>query len=48
MRQLEAAHFLADGAGEGALLMAEQLAFQEAGGDGRTVKLDERALAAWA
>ncbi len=48
VRQLKAAHLLADGAGEGALLVAEQLALQEAGGDGGAVELDERALAAGA
>ena len=35
-----------DGAGEGAFLVAEQLAFQQAGGDGGAIELDERALAA--
>ena len=41
VRQLEAADLLADGAGEGALLVAEQLALQEPRGDGRAVELDE-------
>src|SRR5262249_47601904 len=44
--QLEAADLLGDGAGEGALLVAEQLALQEAGGDGGAVELDEGAVAA--
>ena len=39
--QLESADFLADGAGEGALLVAEQLALQQPRGDGRAVELDE-------
>ena len=39
--QLEAADLLADGAGEGALLVAEQLALQQPRGDGRAVELDE-------
>ena len=42
--QLEAADLLADGAGEGALLVAEQLALQQPGGDGRAVELDEGAV----
>ena len=41
MGQLEAADLLGDGAGEGALLVAEQLALQQPGGDGRAVELDE-------
>src|ERR1700674_5702999 len=39
MRQLEAAHLLGDGAGEGPLLMAKQLALQEPCGDGGAVEL---------
>ena len=46
--QLEAADLLADGAREGALLVAEQLALQQAGGDGRAVELDEGPLPAGA
>ena len=42
--QLEAADLLGDGAGEGALLVAEQLALQQARGDGRAVQLDEGAV----
>ena len=42
--QLEAADLLADGAGEGALLVAEQLALQQPRGDGRAVELDEGAV----
>ena len=41
MGQLEAADLLGDGAGEGAFFVAEQLALQQARGDGRTVQLDE-------
>ena len=37
---------LGDGAGEGALLVAEELALQQARGDGRAVELDEGALPA--
>ncbi len=44
--QLEAADFLRDGSGERALFVAEQLAFEQAGGDGGAVELDEGALAA--
>ena len=46
MRQLEATDLLADGAGEGAFLVAKQFALQEARGDGRTVQLDEGAALA--
>ena len=46
VRQLEAADLLADGAGEGALLVAEQLALQQPRGDGRAVELDEGAALA--
>ena len=46
VRQLEAADLLADGAGEGALLVAEQLALQQPRGDGRAVELDEGAARA--
>ena len=45
VRQLEAADLLRDGAGKRPLLVTEQLALQEAGGDGRAVQLDERARA---
>src|SRR5262249_728524 len=41
MRQLETADFLRDGSGKGSLLVTEQFAFQQPGGDGRAVKLDE-------
>ena len=44
--QLEAADALRDGAGERALLVAEQFAFQQAGGNGGAVQLDEGALPA--
>src|SRR4030095_15941830 len=42
VRQLEATEFLRDGAGERALLVPEQLAFEKAGRNGRAVELDER------
>ena len=45
MRELEAADPSRDGTGEGAALVAEELALQEAGGDGGAVELDERATA---
>src|SRR5262249_17616274 len=45
MRQLEAADALRDGAGERALLMTEQLAFEQAGRDRRAIELDQRAFA---
>src|ERR1017187_1690002 len=45
MRQLKAADALGDGAGEGAFFVAKHLAFQQAGGNGRAVELDEGALA---
>src|SRR5438093_7839561 len=41
VRQLEAADLLAHCAGEGPFLVAEQLALQQPGGDGRAVELDE-------
>src|SRR5262249_24795471 len=41
--QLETTSLRADGAGEGALLVTEQLTLQQTGGDGRAVELDERA-----
>src|SRR5258708_23206517 len=44
MSQFEAAAFLCDGAGEGALLMPEQLTFEEPCGNRRAVELDEGAL----
>ncbi len=40
--QLEAADAPGDGAGEGALLVAEQLALDEPGGEGGAVDLDQR------
>src|SRR5207253_6290238 len=43
--ELEAADPSRDGTGEGAALVAEELALQEAGGDGGAVELDERASA---
>ena len=46
--QLEAANFLRDGAGEGAFLVAEQLALDQPCGDGRAVELDEGPVAAGA
>src|SRR5437763_14414098 len=42
-RWREAANLLRDGAGEGALLVAEQLALQQPHGNGRAVELDEGA-----
>ncbi len=48
VRQFEAADLLGDGAGKSALLMAEQLALQEPGGDGRAVELDKGPLPAGA
>src|SRR5689334_19157010 len=48
MRQLEPADALRYGSGEGALFMAEHLAFQQAGRNRRTVQLDESARAALA
>ncbi len=44
--QLEAAKFLRDGAGEGAALVAEQLGFEQAGGDCGAIDFDEGAIAA--
>ena len=46
VRQLEAADLARDGAGERALLVAEELAFEQAGGNGGAIQLDEGALAA--
>src|SRR6202008_3793794 len=46
LRQLETSDPLHDGAGKGALLVAEQLALQQPGGDSRTIQLDERAAPA--
>src|SRR5437016_5657698 len=45
VRELETADPSRDGTGEGAALVAEELALQEAGGDGGAVELDERATA---
>ena len=42
--EFEAPDALRDGAGEGALLVAEQLAFEQAGGDGGAIELDEGAV----
>src|SRR4029077_11371859 len=44
--ELETPDFLADGPGEGAALVAEKLRFQQAGGNGGAIDLDEGALAA--
>ena len=41
LRQLEAPDLLHDGAGEGALLVAEQLALQQAGWYGGSIQFDE-------
>ncbi len=41
MRELEAARAPRDRAGEGASFVAEELAFQQPGGDGRAVHLDQ-------
>jgi len=46
VRQLQAADFARNGAGKRALLVAEQLALQQAGGNGRAIQLDKGALAA--
>ena len=46
VRQLEAADLARDGAGERALFVAEELAFEQPGGNGRAIQLDEGALAA--
>ncbi len=46
VRQLQAAHLAHDGAGECAFLMAKELAFEQAGGDGGAIQLDKGALAA--
>jgi len=48
VRQLEAADLLSDGAGEGALLVAEQFALQEPGGNGRAVEFYQGPLPAGA
>ena len=48
MGQLEAADALRNGAGEGALFMAEQFALQEPGRDGGAVDLDQGTLVAGA
>src|SRR2546422_1109668 len=45
VRELEAADPACDGTGEGATLVAEELALQEAGGGGGAGELDERASA---
>ena len=44
LRQFEASDALRDGAGERALLVAEHFAFQQAGGNGGAVELDEGGL----
>src|SRR4029077_12822711 len=41
VRQLESPDFLADGPGEGAFLVAKQLALQQSSGDGRTIQFDK-------
>ena len=46
--ELDAADFAGDGAGECALLVTEQLALKQAGGNGGAVELDEGVLAALA
>ena len=46
LRLLEAAHIARGGAGEGAFLMAEQLAFDQLAGDCRHIDRDERTRAA--
>ena len=46
VRQLQPAHLARDGAGERAFLMAEELAFEQAGGNGGAIQLDKGALAA--
>ncbi len=45
VRQFEASDLARDGSGEGASLVAEELALQQAHGNGRAVDLDEGALA---
>ncbi len=44
--EFEAANFLADRAGEGAALVAEKFAFQQAAGNGGAIDFDEGAFAA--
>ena len=44
MGQLESAQFLGEGAGKGTLLVAKELAFEKAGGNGSAVHFDEAAL----
>jgi len=44
--ELEAADFLADGAGEGAALVAEEFGFKKTAGDGGAIHFDEGAIAA--
>src|SRR4029077_5254806 len=46
--KLEAAGFLTEAAGEGAAFVAEELGFQEPGGNGGAIDLDESALTAGA
>src|SRR6266481_4359924 len=43
---LEPAGLSHDGAGKGALLVAKELALEEAGGDGGTIQLDKRPITA--
>ena len=45
VRQFQTAHLARDSAGECALLVAEQLAFQQAGRNGGAVELDKRPVA---
>src|SRR5580698_6585115 len=47
MGHLESPDFLRQSAGKGAPLIAEQLAFEQTGGNGGTVQGDERAISAW-
>ena len=46
VRQLESADPLGDRTGEGALLVSEELAFQQAGGNRGAIQLDKRTAAA--
>ena len=46
VRQLQAADLARDGAGERAFLVAEELAFEQSGGNGGAIQLDKGALAA--
>src|SRR5579864_693044 len=46
MRHLETADLLGDRSGEGALLVAKELALQQRGGNGRAIHHDKRPLLA--